>query len=109
MSLGRRLIAAAVAFVLMAVMAVPTMAEARHEATAPVVHAVQAFADHDHGADRHAEDDLVHHTQSHAQRVMPAFATAAKAAAWMAMMFRAVGEPVRADGRVREPFEPPRV
>lgn len=92
----------------MAVMAMPTMAGAYHEATSPVAHAVLSFADHDHAADRHAEDDLVHHAQSHAQGVMPAFETVGMAATWMAMAFPVVDEPVCADGGLREPFEPPR-
>lgn len=108
MSLGRRLIAAAVAIVLMAVLVVPIMAETRHEAALPVAHAVLSFADHDHAADRHADDDLAHHAQSHAQGVMPAFAMITMAATWMAMTFAAVDETVRADGGIRGPFEPPR-
>lgn len=108
MSLGRRLIAAAVAFVLMAVMVMPTMADACQAAAPAVAHAVPSFADHDHAADRHAEDDLAHHAQSHAQGVMPAFATATMAAVWIAMAFAAVDEPVTADGGDGELFEPPR-
>jgi hypothetical protein len=107
-SFGRRLIAAAVAFVLAAVMVVPLLAEARHEAAAPVAHVVLSSADDGHAADPQDADDLVHHAQSHAQGVVPAYAQAPATIAWKAMTFSAVEEPARADGAVRGPFEPPR-
>ena len=108
MSFGRRLIAAAVAFVLAAVMLVPLLAEARHEASVPVAHVVLSSTDHGHAADPQDVDDLVHHSQSHAQGVMPAYAKAPATAVWKAMTFPTVDEPGRADGGVRSPFEPPR-
>jgi hypothetical protein len=97
--------AVALAFAPMAVMVMPTMVDGRRGATTPVVH---AFADHDHGAGRHAEDDLADHAQSRAQDAMPVLAPAAGGAAWTATTFPVGDQPVHAAGRVREPFEPPR-
>ncbi|HEV2542240.1 hypothetical protein PUR29_35485 [Methylobacterium ajmalii] len=110
MSFGRRLIAAAVAFVLAAVMVVPLLADARHEAVAPVAHAVLSFANHNHNhaADQQDADELIHHAQSHAQGVMPAETTTPVAVDSTAVAFLTHDEPGPAGDRALGPFEPPR-
>ncbi len=108
MSFGRRLIAAAVALVLTAVMVAPLLAEARHEAAPPVTHAMLSFADHGHAADRQDADELIHHAQSHAEGVMPADVNAPVGAASTTVLFFTLDEPGPAGDGVRGPFEPPR-
>jgi hypothetical protein len=75
----------------------------------PIAHVVLSSADRDHVADRHDADDLVHHTQSHAQGVMPADAHAHATSVWKAMTFSAVDDPGRTDDGVKGLFEPPRI
>ena len=109
LSFGRRLIAAAVAFLLGATMAVPLLAEARHEASAAhVAHAVVSVVEHDHGAGQQGSDDLVHHAQAHAQAVMPTLTKTPAGAVSVTMAFGALDELGRAGARDPGPFEPPR-
>ena len=86
---------------LAAVTVLPLLAEARHEASGPVAHAVMSVAGQDQGAAHRVADDLIHHTQSHAQGVIP---VAAKAPATVGpsaeQSFARPDEAFRAGGRV---------
>lgn len=109
MSFGRRLMTMAAALLLVAVAALPLLAQARHEAPGPAAQAVLSMAGQDHPAGHRDADDLVHHAQSHAQGVMPAAAGSPGAGVLsVAQSFTRADEAFRAGGDGQGPFEPPR-
>lgn len=109
MSFGRRLIAAAAAFVLALVAAMPVLVEVRHAASvALLAQDIGSDATHDHAADERGPGDLVHHAQAHAQGVMPTTEGAPTVQMDAAMAFSVANERERAAGRPPGLFKPPR-
>lgn len=104
MSIGRRLKAAAAAFLLTAVAAAPSLVEPRHDAlAAPVAHLLGPDAGHDDGSGDRDPDDLPHH----ARGLTSVGARVADAVA-VTVAFEAVDDRSGADGWLPGPFEPPR-
>ena len=99
----------AVALLLSAVTVLPLLAHGRHEATGPVAHAMPSTAVQDHATDHQDADELIHHTQSHAQGVMPTAAEAPAAGrASVARPFTCADDACSFGGAAEGPFEPPR-
>jgi hypothetical protein len=108
-SFGRRLIAAAAAFVLAIVAVMPVLVEAQHAASATfLAHEIGSDATHDHASDEGNAGDLIHHAQAHAQGVMLSAIGASTVRTDAAMAFAVAHERKRLAGRPLGLFKPPR-
>jgi hypothetical protein len=108
-SFGRRLIAAAAAFVLAIVAVMPVLVEARHAPSATfLAHEIGSDATHDPASDEENAGDLIHHAQAHAQGVMPSSAGASTVRTDATMAFVVAHEGKLLAGRPVGLFKPPR-